>query len=97
MSRTVFSTEARADLRDAHAHYAAIDARLAQRFSLAVEHGVGRMSASPKRWPEVAAGVRRCLLDSFSYSLVYRVQGPTLRVIALLHHRRQPRDWAGDH
>lgn len=97
MTRTVFSTDARADLREAHAHYAGIDARLAQRFSLAVDRAVQRMAAAPLRWPEVAPGVRRCLLDSFPYSLVYQPQGATLRVIAVRHHRRQPRAWPGGH
>ena len=97
MTRTIFSTEARADLREAHAHYAAIDARLAQRFAQAVDRAVARMVASPMRWPEMAAGVRRCLLEGFPYSLVYCPQAATLRVIAVRHHRRQPRDWAGKH
>lgn len=97
MTRTVFSADARADLRDAHTHCAAIDARLAQRVALAVEQAVGRMVAAPERWPEVAPGVHRCLLDSFPYSLVYRPQGSTLRVIAVRHHRRQPRAWSGSH
>ncbi len=97
MTRTVFSADARADLREAHAHYAAIDARLALRFAQAVDQAVDRMAATPARWPEVAVGVRRCLLEGFPYALVYRPQGTVLQVIAVRHHRRQPRVWSGGH
>jgi hypothetical protein len=60
-----------------------------------VDTGVERVLASPTRWPERAQGVRRCLVERFPYSLVFRIDGDTLRFIAVQHHRRQPRDWTG--
>jgi plasmid stabilization system protein ParE len=34
-------------------------------------------------------------LHDFPYSLIYRVQGDTIRIIAVAHHSRRPAYWAG--
>lgn len=39
-------------------------------------------------------GTRRLRLDKFPYSLVYRIDGDTVRVLAFVHQRRKPEYWA---
>lgn len=34
-------------------------------------------------------------LHGFPYSLIYRLQGDTVRIIAVAHHSRRPAYWAG--
>ena len=41
------------------------------------------------------AGTRTLPLHRFKFSLVYRLQGNTVRVIAVASHRRRPRYWRG--
>ena len=36
-------------------------------------------------------------LHKFPYSLIYRLQGDAIRIIAVAHHSRRPTYWAGRH
>lgn len=38
-------------------------------------------------------GTRKLRLDGFPYTLVYRVDGDTVRVLAFMHQRRRPDYW----
>jgi len=40
-------------------------------------------------------GTSRLYLKRFPYTLVFRIQGETLRVIAVAHQSRRPEYWAG--
>lgn len=95
MTRVIFSSQARADLRAAAAFYAATSPRLTARFGAEVEAAVHRVAESPATWPPVNARLRRCLLDRFPYSLVYRTDSDPVRVIAVMHHRQRPGYWRG--
>jgi len=39
-------------------------------------------------------GARKLPLGKFAYSLIYRIDGDTVRVIAFMHQRRRPEYWA---
>lgn len=39
-------------------------------------------------------GTRKLPLGKFPYSLIYRIDGDTVRVIAFMHQRRRPEYWA---
>lgn len=93
MTDVVFGDDARSELRAARDFYDAISPRLAERFAQAVAAAVGRIAESPATWPPVTPRVRRCLLDRFPYSLIYRDDAVPLRVIAVMHHRQRPGYW----
>ena len=38
-------------------------------------------------------GTRKLLLDRFPYTLVYRIDGDTVRVLAFMHQSRRPDYW----
>ena len=40
-------------------------------------------------------GTRILALHNFPYSLIYRIQGDEIRVIAIAHHSRRPGYWVG--
>ncbi|MDD4910729.1 MAG: type II toxin-antitoxin system RelE/ParE family toxin [Sideroxydans sp.] len=54
-----------------------------------------------KQFPALGGGgthkVRSFPLHGFPYSLIYRVQGDIVRVIAVAHHSRRPAYWAERH
>ncbi|OGI46870.1 MAG: hypothetical protein A2637_06020 [Candidatus Muproteobacteria bacterium RIFCSPHIGHO2_01_FULL_65_16] len=49
--------------------------------------------------PEIGAVVeapyRRVVLNRFPFSVVYRLKGPTLRIVAVAHQYRKPGYWRG--
>ena len=60
---------------------------------------IGRAMSLLARFPkvgEVGAHDSRILpLHNFPYSLIYRLQGDAVRIIAVAHHSRRPGYWAG--
>jgi toxin ParE1/3/4 len=88
--------EAQADADEAIDWYIAEGApAAAEDFVNELEHALNLL----RRFPNVGHnGLRRTRilpLQSFAYSLVYRVLPDRVRVIAVAHHSRRPGYWAG--
>lgn len=66
-------------------------ARLRRRFELAGE----MLMREPALGTPDAARLRKLQLGRIPYTLVYRVQGETITVIALAHQSRKPGYWLG--
>jgi plasmid stabilization system protein ParE len=81
------------ELHAAHAWYAERSSRAAERFAVEIEMAVARVSESPIRYPRIRGEVRRHLLLTFPFSLLYRVRDETIEVVAVAHHRRRPGYW----
>lgn len=47
----------------------------------------------PDTWPRFANKFRRFLLSKFPYSVVYRISGDTVFVVAVMHNSRKPGYW----
>lgn len=51
-----------------------------------------------KRHPEIgepgSSRTRRLVLQRYPYTVVYRLAGETLEIVAIAHHSRQPEYWA---
>ena len=59
------------------------------------EAAMDRIAESPGRWPRISGRYRRFVLGRFPFSIVYRLRGGCVEVIALAHHRRRPGYWTG--
>jgi len=66
----------------------------ARGFVRELEHGINRIAESPGSWPRYTKGTRRYLLVSFPFSLVYRVSGSSIQILAVAHHKRRPGYWS---
>ena len=51
------------------------------------------LAATPSVWPEFESGARRYVLRRYPFSIVYRVAGELIEVIAVAHQRRKPYYW----
>jgi toxin ParE1/3/4 len=49
----------------------------------------------PTLGTQAADGVRKLPMGRFPYTLVYRIEGETIHVIALMHQSRIPEYWRG--
>ena len=94
--QVTLSDEAKTDGRDAVDWY--IEEGL---FSVAggfvdkLEHSLHLLSQFPELGRQGPFGARTLPLHVYPYSLVYRIQSVAIRVIAIAHHSRRPRYWAG--
>jgi plasmid stabilization system protein ParE len=88
-----FLAEARAEVRDAFEWYRERSPRAAARFLAEVERAMVLIREAPDVWPVFEEGTRRYVLSGFPYSVIYRVRGGSLQVVALAHHKRKPMYW----
>jgi len=96
MPRISLSDEAQADADSAIDWYIGESAfTAAEDFISEIERALGLL----KQFPALGEGgmrkARSFPLHGFPYSLIYRLQGDTVRVIAVAHHSRRPSYWAG--
>ena len=54
---------------------------------------LGAIAQYPLAFTEVEPEFRQCVMPRFPYSLIYRVRGSTIVVVAVHHQRRDPDAW----
>lgn len=47
----------------------------------------------PNTWPKFQIGLRRFLLSKFPFSVIYKVIGNSIFVVAIMHNSRKPGYW----
>ena len=95
MIRVAFELAARADVRAALAHYEALSPELAARFAKDLDDAVRLIQSLPQGLPPAGAGLRRCRLRGFPYTVIYRTAFDPLRVLGVMHDRQSPARWQG--
>ena len=95
MAELSFLPAAQADYEEALAWYQARSVRAADGFEAAVAQGVQRISDQPDFYALIDKRHRRCLLKHYPYSLLYRVEGSGVVVVAVAHSRRSAKYWKG--
>ena len=88
-------SDAEAEYEAALAWYLARSARAADGFEEAFERALESIAANPQLHPLYDDRHRFCLLRRYPYSLIYRVDGDQVRVVAVAHSRRLPGYWSG--
>lgn len=88
--RALFRLQARIEALEAQAWYESRAAGLGLEFARAIDAAVASAVRNPEAYSLVASSCRRVLLRRFPFSLVYRVRGDELLVVAVFHHRRDP-------
>lgn len=87
--------EALREIEDAIDWYRERSPRTAEAFARETERAVQLIAADPRIWPHFEAGTRRYVLRKFPYSIIYREQEDRIEIVAMAHHKRQPRYWQG--
>ncbi len=88
-----FHTEAAVEVETARQWYAERNPAAAASFLAELDLAVERIREAPQRWPRYAKGARRFILPRFPFSVIYRVKGELIEVVAVAHHRRRPGYW----
>ena len=73
--------------------YAARDLSAAHAFLEELRHAVDAVAHNPLTWPRHGPYARRYVFPSFPFSLVYRMRGDEVEIIAVAHGRRRPGYW----
>lgn len=88
-----FHPHAERELEEIENYYDGIREGLGDRFREEMEMTVSRILKYPNGWQSLSAVVRRCRLNSFPYGIIYRVKSDEIRLLAVMHHHREPDYW----
>ena len=81
------------ELRRIIEHYDEEQPGLGRSFVRQFDQVVGLCKRHPDIGPFLAAPHRRLVLRRFPYSLIYRIEGDTIRIVAIAHQHRKPGYW----
>lgn len=93
--RPSFNRIAKQELLEAISYYEAEASGLGGRFLSAVEMVVAELVELPESAPILRKDIRRKLVPRFPYSLLYKMRGPEIRILAVAHQKRRPFYWIG--
>jgi len=91
--RVVISRVAKMDINASARWYDARTPRLGADFLAAVQDVIEQLREFPESGPLVYRTLRHLLLDRFPYTLFYVYDSGRVRVIAVMHWRRDPEVW----
>jgi toxin ParE2 len=89
-----FLSVAEREMRDTFDWFERQSPGLGADFLAELDLAVSRIRRFPESCPAVAAGMRRALLNRFSYGLWYAVETDAIIVYAVAHLHREPHYWA---
>lgn len=94
MSRDIrLRVEAENDIYEAASWYESQRLRLGHEFLDAIEASFTRISENPLQFSILYRSTRRSLLSRFPFGVFFRINGPTIVVVAVMHASRNPGRW----
>jgi secreted Zn-dependent insulinase-like peptidase len=84
---------ARLELLDAKEYYNSERAGLGFEFAAEFKNTILRIAGFPDTWSRLSSRARRCLMNRFPYAVIYEYNHEIIRIIAVMHMRRDPKNW----
>lgn len=88
-----FHPEALSDSRKAVAWYCERSVQAANKFANEMERMLGRIATTPLLFPAYDDDHRYAMLTRYPYSIIFRVESQTVKVIAIAHASRSSDFW----
>lgn len=85
--------EAQEEYGDSAAYYELQAEDLGERFVIRMESAVARIFAAPLMPRCFEGECRKVRVEKFPYSIIYRVKGDELQILAVMHAKRAPGYW----
>jgi len=90
MTLVVFDPDARKEFLKAVQFYENCQKGLGQRFRIAIETSIEKISNNPFMYRILKVPFRRILLSKFPYAIIYSIEPDHIRIIAIAHTKRKP-------
>lgn len=91
--KVLFDKLAKAELDNATEYYEFEAAGLGAKFRSEVKNGIRRICEYPAAWPRERGDVRRHLLHTFPYKILYSIEEDHIYILAVAHCHRRPDYW----
>ena len=73
--------------------YRGRSAEAAAGFVAELDYAIDQVTELPETWPEYKENTRRYVFRVYPYSLIYRILGEEITVVAVAHAKRKPDYW----
>lgn len=93
MTPVLFHPQAETELVAAATWYEGEQTDLGKRFLSSLEDGISRIRINPNLFPLVNGDIRRCLLRTFPFGVLFRLRNQRIEIIAVMHLKRHPGYW----
>ena len=90
----ILHTEAEAEVLQALEWYAERSTIAARAFVQELNRVISLAVRSPETWPRAYGNMRCIVFPRFPFTLVFRLRGGTLEIVAVPHQRRRPSYWS---
>ena len=88
-----FHPEAETEMIDSAVWYEQQQTDLGKRFLSSVQDALNRIEVNPELYAIIERNVRRCLVKTFPFGVLFRVKPEKIEVIAVMHLHRNPDYW----
>ena len=88
-----FHPEAELEMNQAAAWYESQEANLGKRFLTSVQDALNRIQLHPELYPIIEGDVRRCLVKTFPFGVLFRIMPGVFVITAVMHLNRDPGYW----
>ena len=89
----VFLPEAEQEMLEAAQYYQSQSPGLGSNFLSEVERAVNSIATSPDTWRILEGDLRRRLIRTFPFGILFRVDPEEIVIIAVAHLRKEPGYW----
>ncbi len=84
---------ARQDFLTAVEYFSTISGAVSNSFINEFERCIRIIETQPTAWTPIDFNCRRCLFQSFKYSIIFKIDGQDIIVLAVMHNSRNPYYW----
>jgi toxin ParE1/3/4 len=88
-----FYEAAEEEMIHAVGYYEAQQQKLGRRFLAAVQDSINRIVINPEAYSPVYPGIRRCIVKSFPFGIIFRQEKEKIIIVAVMHLHRDPDYW----
>lgn len=93
MKSVHFHCDAEVEMIKAAVWYKTKQADLGNRFLTSVQDAINRIKLNPGVYPFVDTDIRRCLVRTFPFGILFRDKSSHIEVMAIMHLHRDPNYW----
>lgn len=90
---TSFLDAAQSEFDDAIDYYDEQQPGLGSEFAEEVGDALERINHYPEAWSLLSPRVRRCVINRFPHSVLYKVRSEIIIIVAIQHHHQEPEGW----
>ena len=88
-----FHPEAELEMNQTAAWYESQQKTLGKRFLASVQDALNRIQLHPDLYPVLEGDVRRCLIKTFPFGVLFRSTPEGYVIVAIMHLKRDPGYW----